>query len=318
MSNRMFKRLSGMPTDAVARINQTLPDQNAPAAEIPFTFAQQSIIQPFGSTITDMSFAILPQPVNQPIVPSTLQTKQNTGYAIALTPDAECPVAVIFKAGGTRLTSTPIRLLPGQIIRPHGLPRTSDAESGSFSGFDFGLPFGWLGGGIGRLIVFKTEDSMLRYIGGGGNTVLFHTESFIPLAADVTTTLPNWPRSFPWLNAQSQLDTTATVTAAALAQGAPAQISVRPTKVILELTCNAAGLAAAETVDVYVHREGNAIPIHDYVTFPITPAGSNSFVQIDGQLLNAVADPACYVNFVSGTAAVRGYTINAYRYGVLS
>lgn len=329
MSNRLFTRPASSSPHAVKKINQVIPDQSAPALELAFSFAQQSLIQPFGSSITDFSYSILPQPVNQPIVPSTKSTKQLSGYALALAPDSQCPVAVVFRAGGQPINSNPVVIMPGQIIRPHGVPRKYDAhEPASFSAFDFGLPFGWLGGGIGRVLVFRTEDSLLRYIPNGTTDRLFHTESFKILAADATTIKPNWPKNFPWVSAKSQLDSTGAVVTNVTAQGGPGTIAVRPSYVILELTCNAAGLANAANVDVYMHytapgqTTANAVPVYDQITFPTCPNGSNSYLIVNssssaGGILNAFADGYAFVNFVSGDATIQGYTINAYRYGLI-
>jgi len=315
MSDRIFSGAS-LQRPAVAKINQQVPDRQSQVTEERFEFTFQSLIEPLGA-LTDLSYAILPQPVNQPIVPSTKKSRQTSGYALALSADSECPVAVVFKSGGARLTSTPVIITPGEIVRPHGMIKGQD--SGSFSGFDYGLPFGWLGGGVGRLIIFATEDSELRYASGGGDrSIQFHRESFPILAADQTTTIPNWPKKFPWTKATSQLNVDGTVATNATLQGGANKLAMKFTRVVLELTCNAAGLASPATVSVYMHYDGNAIPVYDQVTFPTVPTGTNSFVELDlTSVLNEFGGNLDYVNFVSGDATIQGYSINAYRYGVL-
>lgn len=306
----MFKRqplqdaIAGVPRDV---INPLGHDDNAPVAELALDFAMQSMLVAAVS-----QYAILPQAPNQPIVQSTLKESQHSGYAIALSSDSEMPVAIKFKggSGGQKTSSAVIILTPGEIVRPVGM-------NGSFSGFDYGLPQGWLGGGKGRLVIFKSPDSYLRYVGVGSDASLFHQMAYTIVAADNITQPPNWPRTFPWLNASSQLNAAGVATAAAVAQGSKGRIVARTTKTLFELVCNVAGLAAATTVNTYIHKDGAAIPvIGEDLVFPPAPVGSNSSVLLEDSVLNTLGGDADYVNFVNAGAAA-GLVLNIYRYGIV-
>lgn len=295
-------------------------DRDAPALEYVYDFPVQSLFQPANSTIADFSYSILPSPRNPKslIIPSTLKDEQGSGYAVAWAADSECPAMIVFKAGdGQKLTSQAIRLLPGMLLRPHGLTR--DGSVATFSGFDIGLPFGWLGGGKGRLVLLKTADSFANYISNGGGAVgrevLIHQVSSKIVAADDVNAKPNWPKTFPWPAATSQLDASGAVVVPVSPQGGPGQLYTRPSRVIFELTCNAAGLAVATTVGVYVHRDGNAVADYFEIDFPTVPAGANATVEVLGDIANKFASDDTFLVFTSGDAAIRALSINCYRYG---
>ena len=52
----------------------------------------------------------------------------------------------------------------------------------AFEGFDYGLPFGWLGGGAATLVVFKTRDADVYW---PGNPEIIYTKSMLDGAASV-------------------------------------------------------------------------------------------------------------------------------------
>lgn len=174
---------------------------NAPAYEVSNTFLIQSY---FDNTLLER--ALLAQPPNQPIVPSTKpqQPIMTAGYGLALTPSSQCPVAVQFFTGGMQGRSMTYRLKPGEVIYPFGKP---GQENGQFSGFTWGLPFGWLGGGSATLIVLRTADAGVTWP-TDHNEVIYHR---IRLQIVQDTTLPvsggaysgplNWPQRFPWTQA---------------------------------------------------------------------------------------------------------------------
>jgi hypothetical protein len=174
-----------------------LPDTTSPGVSITQLFNYQSY---FDSTL--LQNAILPQSVNEPIVDSTLQKANIGGYSFGLHPSSQCPVAIQPTVGGQGASSQAIILRPGQIYRPHGMP---GGNAGNFSGFRWGLPFGWLGGGVATLYVFPSADADVAWPGNA--EVLFHRQRMLvyglggSIPAAATPAPKNWPLRFPWTQA---------------------------------------------------------------------------------------------------------------------
>lgn len=309
--------------------------KDGPSVEYQFDFKVQSrfVANADLGNITDPSYAILPGPRNpksgiiqgnwngntySTVDDTTFSHKQVNGYAVLWSADAELPANIVFYAGdGQKLTSQPLRMLPGMMLRPHGLPTLGEGkEVGAFSGFDIGVPFGWLGGGHGRLIVFKTADAVGEYLRNGVNEILIHQITLKVLAADDPANPANWPNRFPWVNAKSQLKLDGTYSTVVSPQGGPAQYSARCTRVVFEAQCETAGLAGATTVDVYVHRDGAAVPIYTTLTFPAVAAGNRSYVFSDDPIFTKAAGDNSFICIVNG-GALSGLGINCYRYGTL-
>lgn len=210
---------------------------DAPASEISGVFAYQSY---FDDTL--LQRAILAQPPNQPIVPSTLQSLDQAGYAIGLHPSSQTPVAIQFKSGAQGGQSTTMILKPGELLRPHGLGGSSRNNPGQFSGFNYGLPFGWLGGGSYRLIVMKTADATVKWI--DHVELIFHRQRLqiyalnkAPVPSQATLNY-NWPLYFPWPQAIQGAN--------ALTQRGQPAIAVQPTRTAMMLRL--ATLADASTM----------------------------------------------------------------------
>ncbi len=150
--------------------------------QIATTFTYQSY---FDRTL--LQNAILLQDVGKLIVRSTLQYAQSGGVAVALHPASESPVAIRFRGGDAN--SAEVVITPGQKVR-----------IGSFEGFDWGLPFGWLGGG--SVVLYVLDE-------GGDVTfptckapIIFHRMRVAAVGADPAAPgTPNWPLAFPWSNA---------------------------------------------------------------------------------------------------------------------
>lgn len=195
-----------------------------PAIEIVDEFLYQSY---FDDTLGPR--AILTQSKNEAIVASTLKVVQTAGYAIGLHPTSETPIAVRFLAGQQQGASSFLRLKPGEVIRPNGY----NGKPGQFSGFEYGLPFGWLGGGMTNLVVFRSPDATVNWY--DRNEIVFHRQRLqIYAPGDVpgpTTLVPNWPLRFPWESAKRG---TIPVTQA----GQPG-LAVTPTKTLLRLRMTA-------------------------------------------------------------------------------
>jgi hypothetical protein len=195
---------------------------DAPAFEISRAFNYQSY---FDDTL--LQNAILAAPSNEPIIPSTLSDPiQVSGYGVGLHPSSETPIAVRFQTGSQQGASMTYRIKPGEIIRPHG---SMHGQPGSFSGLEWGLPFGWLGGGLAKLIVLRTPDAESFWT--GNPEIIFHRtrmEILAPGAVPVAAlTVLNWPKRFPWPSAQFG--------ASAILQSGQPALGVSPTRTAFRL-----------------------------------------------------------------------------------
>jgi hypothetical protein len=206
---------------ASSGVISAMPEISAPVSQISRQFLFQSY---FDDTLLEK--ALLEQSANEPIVQSTSKEEQIPGYAIGLHPSSQTPVAIEFRVGGQPSSSHAITLKPGQIVRPHGQPR--GGGPGQFSGFRWGLPFGWLGGGMAHLLVFQTSDSDVLW--PGNPEVIFHRtrmQILDPAALPATRAPINWPMRFPWINAVRG--------ATSINQRGQPNIGIVPTRVLMTL-----------------------------------------------------------------------------------
>lgn len=221
-----------------------LPSRNAPAG------APQQItkIFPF-QTYFDASFetipanAMLDSPSNQGIIQSTLQDKNQTeAYAIGLAPWSEAPIAARMQSQDDGGLSSPLILRPGEILSPTGLARGESYRN--FRGLEWGLPFGWLGGGLVSVFLFKSPETLPDWT-YGAKEVCFHKFQTTIIAANAVPPNPmywNWPTRFPWARAFRGSG------AVGLSQAGTPNLSVKPTRTLLRL--NGVNLAAAEACRV--------------------------------------------------------------------
>lgn len=230
-------------------LSPLVPETNAPAQQITRQFQFQSY---FDSALLER--ALLTQDPNQSIVQSTLKPEQIPGYALGLAPWSQTPVAVQFTVGGQATSSGALLLKPGEIIRPFGLP--PGVKTGAFTGFNWGLPFGWLGGGIATLLVFQTPDSDVAW--PGIPELIFHRQRMrIYAPGDAPANAPlNWPLRFPWVQALRGAAPSVSQ------QGQPA-LAVEPTKVRMSLRLDA--LASASDMRIEVQGSND---------FDLDPAGT--------------------------------------------
>lgn len=172
--------------------------------------------------------ALLEQPPGQQIVPSTLDTAEIPGDTIGLHPDSECPVAVRFRfdTRERKVSSGVLILTPGMIVTP---------REGSFTAIQWGLPFGWLGGGVATLQIFQGKQG---YSPGRKKEVIFHQQRLQILADDANlANIPfkrNLPIGFPWKHALRAIATNT----GGIDQGNEQAISVNPTRMLLRLRGN--------------------------------------------------------------------------------
>lgn len=217
------------------------PDVYSPAVQITNNLLYQSY---FDSTVLEK--AIREQQPTAQIVASTIREEGVPGYAIGLHPSSETPIAVEFLGSldigprGTRGqpgASSTIILKPGEIMRPFGKP--SDVP-GAFYGFKWGLPFGWLGGGVATVVVFTTPDASVAW--DTNQEVIFHRARYQILAPASCPTLVaapfNWPVRFPWPKAFR--------TSTSNPQQGNPSIAVEPTRV--EVRLRVASLANPATI----------------------------------------------------------------------
>jgi len=301
-------------------------DVLSPAIQLPKLYPFQSFYDS-----TQLQNAILSAPSNSPIIKATEAESQLKGYAVGLHPSSQTPLAVRFKSGDRVSASATYMLKPGQVIRPSGRPA---AQSAAFNGFLYGLPFGWLGGGLATLFVFQTPDADVLW--HGNPEVLFHRMRVpIKQPADLTAggsfnNAPlNWPMRFPWSQALQG-------TAQVIQKGQSILAITEPTKTILVLR-GAASLAAAAnmriiyqaTNDFGLDSTGAIIltnPIFEDITWgnwtSLGTSGNlatqNEFQVLAGGLTRLAADDGGVV-FVdaSGTAALSGLFVDVARYGRL-
>lgn len=208
------------------------------SAPVPVThrFAIQSLFDQ--AAVSNGSQRVLVQPNNQEIV--NAQVRNDAGYSLGLAPWSQTPVAVRFKAGGSTGGSGVMILKPGQIVKPQGkAPPGRDGKQtpSNFNGFEFGLPFGWLGGGLATLFVFGSADAEMKWDATNAE-VLFHCqqvrvrENSLDPPVPAQGTAANWPVKFPW----TKLFRNDIVSGGALQQqGQPSMAIVETTRVVLRL-----------------------------------------------------------------------------------
>lgn len=221
---------------------------NAPAYEVSQTFIYQSY---FDDDLAER--AILPQPANQPIVPSTKNEKPiaTAGYGVALHPSSETPVAIQFDTGGQQGRSATYRLKPGEVLYPFGRP-DGKGHNGQFSSFSWGLPFGWLGGGSANLIILRTADARVNWP-SDHNEIVYHRIRLLiqpdvaALNALATANFYNgplnWPQRFPWPAARSGLNT--------LSQRGQPALAVTPTRTAMALQDTGASFPTPSTMRAF-------------------------------------------------------------------
>jgi len=207
--------------ESVAVQHNILPDTKSPGVAVSALFVHQSY---FDSTLLEK--ALLIQSVNEPIVGSTLKNEQLGGYALALHPSSQTPVAVQPLVGGQAASPQAVILRPGQIFRPNGRP---DGLAGNFSGFRWGLPFGWLGGGLATLYVLPSADAEVHWPGASPE-IIFHRQrmQILAPASVAAAASKNWPLRFPW--------TQAVRGSTSISQAGAAIVGIaEPTRVIMSL-----------------------------------------------------------------------------------
>lgn len=183
--------------------------------------------------------AILSQPSGDQIVPSTLTSSDLSGWGVGLHPSSETPVAIRFKTGAQQGASAVYHLKPGQTLWPQGPGLRG--EPAQFSGFEWGLPFGWLGGGAATLIIFRAPHAKTNWIDAA--ELVYHrvTVPIVALAGVAASPSLNWPTRFPWPGAVQGSNS--------LSQAGQPVLSVTPTRTMMRLRMGT--LVAPQTMRCY-------------------------------------------------------------------
>jgi hypothetical protein len=299
-----------------------------------FSFPWQSF---FDSTQLGQALAI--QSSNDPIVALTSQSVPSPGFWVGLHPDSQVPVAIRFKSGAGVTDSSPMTLVPGQVVTPHGCA--------PFSGFDVGLPFGWLGGGAAQIIIGKTPAAQVAW--SFSSEVVIQRQRVVIQADGAGPTFSlGLPTGFPWKNA---LRYNATTPSSPFPQGGSAVVSASPTRTEFKLRLAGGGafpLAAdallvmlvknsqafdtgpgdpptlsndVEAVPILIPKTIGTAPYFPTVgvSFPVTGAQLAAAGQgghSPGVLLAGDDATFCILN-QSGNAALTGLFVDIVRYGLI-
>jgi hypothetical protein len=283
---------------------------------------------------TQLGQAIAVQPQNEPIVPSTKVAVPTPGFGLGLHPDSQVPVAVKFKSSAGVSDSQVTVLTPGQIVYPHGCA--------PFSGFDVGLPFGWLGGGSAQLVIMKTPEAAVWWA-PGAEVVIQRQRVLIQADGAAPTFSLGLPTGFPWKNAlrYNPVDPTSP-----FPQGGQAVISAVPTRtelklrlttlaanaLVLMIVSNSQAFDTSQGSPATLSNEEEVVPIlfpaivgaFAYFStvgfdFPITGAQLAAAGQgghSPGVLLAGDDATFAFMN-ESGNAALTGAFIDVARYGLI-
>src|SRR5258708_494988 len=341
---RQFKELRALGGDCITLqpvVGPASSDVMSPAIQLSAKFLYQSFFDQ-----TQLQNAMLQQANNQPIAPQLAANQITTtiayqngpidsqlkGYGVGLHPSSQSPVAVQFVGASADVYV----LKPGQIIRPTG--KVSGRRT-AFDGFRFGIPFGWLGGGMVTLVVFQTPDADTLW--HGNPEIVFHRMTVpIKQGTDLTAggnfnNAPrNWPLRFPWSQALQGLSQ--------VPQKGSAVISVNPTKVILVLRGTTGGgfnaLAQPAQLRILFHSSNDFAldstgavqntlqPVFEDVVwnaFSSTGASGNLVNQNPGLVLTgltsrlAADDGGVVFLDISPGALLNGLFVDVARYGTL-
>lgn len=247
-----------------------LPDTHQPGVSVTQLF-------PFQSYYDDalLEHALLQQSKNEPIVNSLspalgagavtkMITSNVAGYCLGLHPSSQLPVAVQPLVGGQPASPQPVILKPGQIFRPHGRPY---GKKGNFSGVNWGVPFGWLGGGIATLYIFPSPDADVAW--PGNPEIIFHRQrmQIVAPAALPANAPKNWPLRFPWTQAARG--------ATPIDQSGMATIGLEPTRVLMSLRLGS--LAAASRMRILM-QETNDFDLDSSGAVIATPVRFQDYV----------------------------------------
>lgn len=130
------------------------------------------------------------QPMNETIVAKEMEPRAK-GHFVGLAPTSQTPVA--FRALSSRSNS--MQATPTFILTPGQYMKFED-----MSGYEWGLPAGWMGGGIASLVVANSPKAFTHW-SAAKTEVLIHRVR-LKIQADAApaalTFKKAWPLRFPW------------------------------------------------------------------------------------------------------------------------
>lgn len=238
------------------------------------------------------------QPQSQALIASeTLVSVPIPGLGLGLHPDSQTPVAVQFQTGTGSSDSPVYFLTPGEQVWPQ--------MTTPFKGLNVGLPFGWLGGGVAQLVIFKTPDSKVFWTTERPE-VAFHR---FRIAITASNAFQNGlPLRFASPNTQRS-----TATVANISQGGRPAIAVEPTRTLMMLR-NADNGGDVKWV---VKSPGN-FTVGDIVSSQFTFPNDTGFpiMEIQSPTIYYAGDDAqISLNDASPDGTLAGLFVDVVRYG---
>jgi hypothetical protein len=157
--------------------------------------------------------AILTSSPSDQIIQSTRTEETSQGYGVLNHSTSAAPITVELVYPGRRCSMV---LRPGEMF----------ISEKKFDAVNWGLPSGWLGGGLCQLRIIQSHEDFP--LATGSPEILFHRQRVAMRATtdNPATVPPNWPIRFPWPNAVNDQNK---------AQGAQPLINIIPTKILLRL-----------------------------------------------------------------------------------
>lgn len=147
---------------------------------------------------------------------------QYPGRSLSNSPNSQVPIAVTARNGGKGGGSIATFLLaPGQSIAPF--------DETKFKSFTWGMPYGWMGGGLAQLLVSQSYEPGAV---SARPEILFHRSRFaIQQPAGITSgaynnSPLNWPIRFPWVQAFNSSN---------IAQAGSPSLAPEPTRIVMVL-----------------------------------------------------------------------------------
>lgn len=225
------------------------------------TFAVYPKIFPIQSYLSNADGAqgLLTQARGNNIVAADRQVDVK-GSFIGLSPNSQTPVAFRPLHVDKRVAGQIITLIPGQVMRL------------DINGFEWGIPFGWLGGGLATLIVADNDQPFINWPQQKTEVLIHRTR--LQVAADGSPVfVAALPNRFPWPSAQKATNQ---------AQAGQPIIAIEPTRVSFRLRVN--NLAAPSDMRVLMKASDDL----DIGTDGLTP-GTADLTYVDVTFPQAVA-----------------------------
>jgi hypothetical protein len=230
------------------------------------------------------------------------------GTFVGLHPDSQTPIAFRPLTVDGRVGGQTIVLVPGQVMRL------------GINGFEWGLPYGWLGGGLATLVVANNEKAFVNWPQAKVEVLLHRLRGVVQADAAPAglTFTASFPNRFPWPQAQR----------ANTSQAGQPILAPEPTRVALRLRLN--NLAAPSDMRILVKANddldigadgltpGTVDITYVDVTFPAALAGiaAVAFPVIEANMPARLGGDLATVALVDlSGGALAGAYVDILRYG---